>query len=434
MKITILGGGISAISLALFLQNKPKIKEINILEKNNKPGGLLRSFKFDKLYYDVGPHIIFSKFEDILELNKKILNKNISKLTRSNKIIYKRKTYIKYPFENQLCKLNKNDLNFALNTFLNNPFSDYSPKNMLQFFLKLFGKGITDLYLRPYNEKIWKFDPSFMDTQMVERIPQPPKKDILKSARGINTEGYKHQLYFYYPKKGGIQSLFDAYKNKLNKKVRIFNNVKINKIKTTKKNQKTFYNNKVLHSDKIVSTIPLNELYFLTDKKNDLLKKTSKNLLYNSIKIITLKIKGNFGGNNFAFMIPDKEIIFHRISKLNFLGNNYSQKNYTYFQIEITYRKNDQIDKMKVKELKTKIINDLILLKFLNKSKDLMKFELKDFKYAYVIYDLNHRKNVDKLINHYKKKFIYCTGRFGSWEYLNSDQVIKQSKNLSQKI
>ena len=62
-----------------------KIKEINILEKNSKPGGLLRSFKFDKLYYDVGPHIIFSKHQDILEFNKKILNKNISKLTRSIK-------------------------------------------------------------------------------------------------------------------------------------------------------------------------------------------------------------------------------------------------------------------------------------------------------------------------------------------------------------
>ena len=61
-----------------------------------------------------------------------------------------------------------------------------------------------------------------------------------------------------------------------------------------------------------------------------------------------------------------------------------------------------------------------------------MKFELKDFKYAGVIYDLNHRKNVDTLINHYTKKFIYCSGRFGSWEYLNLI-IIKQSKNLSQK-
>ena len=33
MKLTILGGGLSAISLACFLQNREDIAEINILEK-----------------------------------------------------------------------------------------------------------------------------------------------------------------------------------------------------------------------------------------------------------------------------------------------------------------------------------------------------------------------------------------------------------------
>ena len=61
-------------------------------------------------------------------------------------------------------------------------------------------------------------DVSKLDTQMVDRIPQPPVEDIIKSAKGIKTEGYKHQLYFDYPKRGGIQSLFDAFLNKLNKK------------------------------------------------------------------------------------------------------------------------------------------------------------------------------------------------------------------------
>ena len=72
---------------------------------------------------------------------------------------------------------------------------------MLQFFFKIFGEGITKTYLEPYNQKIWKFEPSFMDTQMVERIPKPPKIDIINSARGKKLEGYKHQLYFHYPKK-----------------------------------------------------------------------------------------------------------------------------------------------------------------------------------------------------------------------------------------
>ena len=106
MKIGILGGGISAISLAFFLQKKKSINEISIIEKEKKLGGLLRSFKKKNIYYDVGPHIIFSKHLQILNLIKKILKDNKSLLKRSNKIIYKSK-YIKYPFENELSKLPK---------------------------------------------------------------------------------------------------------------------------------------------------------------------------------------------------------------------------------------------------------------------------------------------------------------------------------------
>lgn len=45
MKLTILGGGLSAISLACFLQNREDIAEINILEKEDRAGacaGLLK--------------------------------------------------------------------------------------------------------------------------------------------------------------------------------------------------------------------------------------------------------------------------------------------------------------------------------------------------------------------------------------------------------
>ena len=132
-------------------------------------------------------------------------------------------------------KLPKKDLEYCINTFLNNPFEKYDYQNMIQFFYKMFGEGITRIYLEPYNRKIWKFDPSFMDTQMVERIPKPPKKDIINSSKGIVTEGYKHQLFFQYPKSKGIQALFDVYKNSLNQKNNILLNQKIKFVKKEKK-------------------------------------------------------------------------------------------------------------------------------------------------------------------------------------------------------
>ena len=213
---------------------------------------------------------------------------------------------------------------------------------MQDFFLKTFGKGIFEQYLKPYNNKIWKMHVSKLDTQMVNRIPQPPIEDIIKSANGISTEGYKHQLYFNYPKKGGIQSLFNVFAKRLNKKkVKIIKKFKISKIIKKDKLFIVLGNNKKIQSDKLISTIPLNNFYRYFQKKSKI-QKTSKKLKYNSIIISIFNVKGNQAGDNFALMIPDKNIIFHRISKLDFLGKNYSIKNSTTFEIEITFRKGDK--------------------------------------------------------------------------------------------
>ena len=90
---------------------------------------------------------------------------------------------------------------------------------MLEFFYNTFGEGITRLFLEPYNRKIWKYEPSFMDMQMVERIPKPPPEDIIESAKGKSTEGYLHQLYFHYPEKGGFQTIVDSLTEKISHKL-----------------------------------------------------------------------------------------------------------------------------------------------------------------------------------------------------------------------
>ena len=434
MKIVILGAGISGVSLAYNLQKSKKIKEIYILEKEKIPGGLLRSFNYKGITYDVGPHIIFSKHKDILKKNVNLLGKNVHKIKRSNKIIYKNR-YIKYPFENELSKLPKDELKYCLNTFLNNPFENYEYNNMLQFFLKTFGEGITKTYLEPYNQKIWKFDPTFLDTQMVERIPKPPRQDIINSAKGIKTEGYKHQLYFHYPKENGIQALFDSYFNRLDKqKNKILLNQKILSVKSNRNKKIVITSKGKIECDKLISTIPLNELCKINyQTPNDILKK-SKELKYNSIIISLVNVKGNIAGKNFAFTVPDKEIIFHRISKLDFLGKKYSIKGSTSFLVEITFKQRDIISKMKNSKIINKIFKGMVKLNFCKKFSDINFYEIKKFKYAYVIYDLNHRSNVDNILNYFEKNKIFNAGRFGSWEYLNSDQVIFQSENLIKKI
>ncbi len=437
MNLCILGGGLSGVSLAYFLQNNPQIKQIDILEKNENLGGLCSSFKKEGVCYDIGPHIIFSKDKEILELMTSLLGKNINKLRRSNKIFYKGR-FVKYPFENELSALPEKERGYCLNAFLHNPYENYGAGNMLHFFLKTFGEGITNTYLRPYNEKIWKFDPSFMDTQMVERIPKPPREDIINSANGLDTEGFLHQLYFYYPKEGGIESLIKAFANKFNDRVNVIVNsgvaelLRINNKWRVKTDTEVFDNYDIL-----VSTIPIHSLvkaYKADDVPKDVVGAIG-DLKYNSIIITIINVRKDNLGDNFAIMVPDRDIIFHRVSKLNFLGDGYCKKDVSVtLMVEITYRKNSLLDKMSNEDIVDKILEGLEETKFIDTREDVNFTEARRFKYAYVIYDLNHRKNVDLIRSFLVKQKIKLCGRFGEFEYLNMDAVIRHAKELACKI
>jgi protoporphyrinogen oxidase len=436
MKIGILGAGLSGISLAYHLQDSEQVEQIELLEKEESPGGIARSYPFAGISYDIGPHIMFSKNQETLKLMVNLLADNVHKRRRSNRIFHDGR-FVKYPFENQLSSLSPVERDYCLNSFLNNPYSQYASQSMLQFFLTTFGEGMTNLYLRPYNEKIWKFDPAFMDTQMVERIPKPPPEDIIKSAQGVSTEGYVHQLYFYYPKRGGIQALLDGFLRQLRAKVAVQNGVRIEQITRNREGWEAHTSTgAVLHYDRLISTIPVPELISLLSPRpaSDVLQ-AAKNLKFNSIAICMLHVSSEHVGDNFAIMVADRQILFHRLSKLDFLLPEEARDSTTRFMAEVTYRQGDHISQMSDQEILDRIVNDLARLRFIDGTDVVLAREILRQQYAYVIYDLDHRRNMGIVRDYCCGKLnLLLNGRFGEFEYLNMDAVIERSIQCAREI
>ncbi len=427
MKVVILGGGLTGLTIGYLLNQRGY--DVEILEKENECGGLMRSIQENGFTFDIGgSHIIFSKDKNILNFMISLLNGNYVRRRRNTKILYKGR-FVKYPFENSLVDLSKEENFECLFYFIQNLIKREkgelkSPNNLKEWFYYTFGKGITEKYLIPYNEKIWKHPLEKISLEWIKRVPNPPVKDIIKSALGIPTEGYTHQLYFYYPKYGGIQALIKALEFKI--QGNIVTNFNVRKIK--KEDGKWIVSNGKFEKeyDKIISSIPIQHLTNALDEVPKDVKEATNNLKYNSLITVMIGLDTS-KLNNFSWLyIPDKDVLVHRVSFPSNYSPHTTPEGKFSVLAEVTFREGDDIDKMKGAEIIEITIDDLDRLGIIDKSK-VCYINVARLKYAYVINDIDYSKNIEIIRKFLQQIKIDLVGRFAEFKYLNMDDCIKRA-------
>ena len=135
--VGVLGGGISGLFTAYFLGG-----DVEVLEADATPGGLARCFGGEGFRSDIGGHILFSKDKEALAHELAVLGDNRRRSVRANKILYQG-LHVKYPFENGIDVLPKEDIVDILHSFIDNPHKA-KPTNFREWMYHVFGNGLTD--------------------------------------------------------------------------------------------------------------------------------------------------------------------------------------------------------------------------------------------------------------------------------------------------
>ncbi len=429
MKTAILGGGLTGITLARLLHEKGE--EMTVLEREPDYGGLCRSMSESGFTFDRGgSHIIFSRDAEVLKFMNDILGGNKQLNHRNTKVFYKGQC-IKYPFENGLNQLPKEDLFFCINEFINNLVAFEKglltpPENFREWIIHTFGKGIADLYLIPYNEKIWKFPTEKMSLHWVYgRIPRPPVEDIIKSAIGIETEGYTHQAVFSYPLKGGIEELVKSIAAPVEKCIRT--GFEVSSVR--KEGEKYVINDgsSSIIADRCISTIPLQKLLGSLENVPERVRKSCNDLKYNSIACVFIGVRRKLQDISWMY-VPDKDLgLFNRIS----FPSNYSPyvapAGHSAILAEITYHEGDDVSRMPDQMIIAHVIKALGDMNIIMDMEDIVYTALERHGFAYVIYDLDYKKNIAIVKDFCGKLGIGLVGRFSEFEYLNMDGCIRSA-------
>ena len=422
----IIGAGPSGLAISLFLKDTHEI-----LEANHCVGGHAASFIEDGFTFDYGPHILFSRDQLILDFIIATLGSNISKCRRNNKISFK-KRLIKYPFENDLKSLPLEDNYACIHDFIFNPYKEkYAiPQNMREWFLKIFGEGICSRYLFPYNEKVWNIPVEQLSMTLADRIPNPPAEDILKSSLGYSTEGYLHQLYYFYPKKGGYQAICEAWK----KNAPIAYQFAVDSIQLTDRDtiKVISKSSEVREYKRLISTMPIHEIINKLDMDIPTEIRTAVDqLIVNPMFVVSFGVKGVDQNQYTAIYFPEPEFWVNRISyPCTFSATNGPHKHWS-LQAEITCAKQSDLWNQSDENILAHTKQGLQQRGLLPSDDEIILERVDRMERSYVVYDVGYEEKAAKVRAWFSSIGIHLLGRFSYFEYINVDMAVDRAIKLA---
>ena len=411
MKVAVIGGGISGLSIAKILQPR---HEVVIFEKESRPGGLIKCDIVEGcLFHRTGGHVFNTKRKDVLDWFWNYFDKdeNFTKAFRNSCVAMPDGKMIPYPIENHVYYFDETiQQSFIKDLLTISKNIGQVPENFGSFLKGRFGPTLYNLYFKPYNYKVWRRDLNNVPMSWLEgKLPMPSVEEMIyNNMNHIEEKKFVHSS-FYYPKCGGSQFIA----NRLAKDLHIVYDCDIKKI--SKNNNK--WSIEGINFDKVIFCGNIKQLPNLLKCQIDLsmFESMIDNLEYHGTTSVFCEIKEN--PYSWIYM-PSERHKSHRI----ICTGNFSSNNNTPGKTTATIEFTDNISKEDI----------LYNLKCIPLSPKYITHHYEQ--YTYPIQSLLTRNMIRDLKYKLSHNNIYLLGRFAEWEYYNMDAAIGAALDLINSI
>jgi protoporphyrinogen oxidase len=211
-RILILGAGPCGLGAAVKLQRCGE-RDFTVLEAGELPGGLARSFVDEQGFtWDIGGHVQFSHYEDFDDLMDEVLPNEWLTHQRESWVRMENR-WIPYPFQYNLHRLSPESQQRCLEGLERlevKSRADSRPQNFGEWIDQSFGDGISKIFMRPYNFKVWAHPPELMSYQWIgERVAQVQIERVRENIRLQKDDvSWGPNATFRFPKQGGTGEIW----------------------------------------------------------------------------------------------------------------------------------------------------------------------------------------------------------------------------------
>ena len=205
-RIAIIGAGPTGLGAALRLQELAE-DGFEVFEGMPAPGGLSSSFVDDAGFtWDLGGHVQFSHYEKFDDYMRLALGDDGWLTHQRESWVWVCGGFVPYPFQNNLHRLPAEQRWECVRGLLDAQSNGHNQYADLASWIRgTFGSGISDLFLLPYNYKVWAYPAASLGTGwMGERIAVPALTDVLRSVcLAEDNVAWGPNSTFRFPRSGG---------------------------------------------------------------------------------------------------------------------------------------------------------------------------------------------------------------------------------------
>lgn len=425
MRILVVGAGPTGIAAAWRLAERGHDDWL-LVEGEAHPGGLATSVRDAQGFtWDLGGHVLFSHYRYFDHLMEEALGDAWVEHEREA-WVWMRERWVPYPLQNNIWRLPPEDLTRCLEGLvaIQRPGASAGPPaNFAEWLRRAFGDGLCDVFMDPYNFKVWAYPPSRLGVGwMGERVATVDLARILRNLVYQRDDvSWGPNATFRFPLHGGTGAIWDALAARLPAE-RLACGRRLVGVDTAHRIA-TFADGRTERFDRMLSSIPLDELLRLLSDRPDLTARAGE-FVHSSSHIVGVGLSGTPPASLSTkcwMYFPEPETPFYRVTVFsNYSPNNVARPGEQWsLMAEVSESGEKPVDA-------ARIVDDVIAgfrrAGFLDDATPIVSTWHRRLEHGYPTPWLDRDALLDEVLPALEDCGILSRGRFGAWRYEVSNQ------------
>lgn len=422
-RVLVLGAGPAGLAFAYAYGPRA-----TILERSSDVGGLSRTLELGDGVFDIGGHSFHTPHQDVHDLVAQLMGSAMHEYTRDARVWFNGEL-IPYPFQHNYHLLTNAGVVEACRDHNPDPTRISASKNYEEWILSRFGPGLSDHFMLPYNRKLWARDLRDMTWDWVSQRVATDKTSL---SLGQSSQAERRPLLsesrVAYPREGGFGAIFKRLAKRCN---RIELNQDIVSIDTARRMVRG-RTGQVWEWDGLVSTIPLPRLLDIIEDCPGRLRRLVSHLQAVSLKIVMLLVKAPDRPLPQRIYVADPRVPPHKIAFNHTSSPSLMQRAHHAVTCEVSYSatKPALSDSANVSQT----TDWLVAAGFIDGPNEVTMSTVFDVPFGYPVNSHSKAEIVAEIKSYLRRQQIHSIGRFGSWDYANSDECIRQGLELAREF